>query len=115
MFRFSSPLHAETLTLQRAAQGETDAAGVPIPTPAAPMSLAGCNVQPSGSSETDDDGRQVVTTYRVSAPGIGLGVAAGQVASWRLPGVWLVEGDPLEFAGTGLLDHTEFLIRRVRG
>lgn len=112
---FGSSLHRETVTVALEVEGEPDADGVPTRTPGASLVLEGCNVQPVTTTQVIDGGVQVVTVYRVSAPGLGWGVRPNRLVSWRLAGPWYVQGDAIEFAGTGALDHTEFLIARTKG
>lgn len=115
MLGFASSLHRETVTVAAVVQGAPDASGVPVATPAAPVALQGCNVQGQATTQDTDGGLRAVTSYRVSAPGVGHNVAAGAPVTWRLPGAWFVDGDPIEFTATGALDHTEFVISRVSG
>ena len=115
MLGFGSSLHRETVTVATWASGDADADGVPAKVPGPDLVLESCNVQAQTTTQVIDGGVQTITSYRVSAPGIGHGVRRGAKVTWRLPGTWFVEGTGLEFAATGLLDHTEFTITNVEG
>lgn len=110
-------LHRETVVVLVVTPGEPDDDGVPAAT-TAPVTLTGCNVQPQSTTEVRDNSLQVATSYRVSAPGLGLGLKPGSVVQWRLTtpaATWRIEGDVEEFAATRILDHTEFTITRHGG
>lgn len=109
---WGSPLHGEDLTVTVRMTGSVDADGVPTSSTRL-VRLSECHVEPLESAQDLDPGRQAVTDYRVSAPGLGWGVTDG--SSVTRPGdvgTWLVVGDPIEFRA---IPHTEFTIRRVRG
>lgn len=113
---FASSLHHDTLTFAISSSGDPDADGVPVSNPAPALTVPGCNVQPVATVQTTDGGVQTVTSYRASLPGTGHAIAPGTPATWLgHDGQWAVDGEPLEYSGTGALDHTEVTITRARG
>lgn len=113
---FSSPLHNHTLTFELTTGGTGDGDGVPASSPRPALVVEGCNVQPRSAVQTSDGGVQTTTSYRASLPGVGYAIPAGTSVTWPgHPGPWWVEADPLEYTGTGDLDHTELTLTSIGG
>ncbi|KAB2344876.1 hypothetical protein [Actinomadura rudentiformis] len=93
--------------------GPTDAHGDPAG-PDARALVAGCQVQPAGSTENNDSGDTVTTRMRVYAPAYAPVTATSRIEWNTLP--WDVEGEPQVWPGpTGAPHHMEFVIVRTTG
>lgn len=108
-----SDLHRESLTVTVPVFGSPDGDGVPARTTST-LTVSGCNVQQAAAVETREGGAVVgLERLRVSAP-LTESITEACTVTWR-GGTYTVDGAPAHFRATGGLDHTEFVMTRVRG
>lgn len=108
-----TPLHTQTLLVEIPTFGAPDVDGVPARS-SAWITVRQCNVQQAAAVEAREGGAMVaVERLRVSAP-LTEAITESCTVTWR-DGTYTVEGAPAHFRGTWGLDHTEFVMTRVRG
>lgn len=106
-------LHNESLVIhQDTGPGLPDADGVATRVIDS-KPLAGCNVQQVGTNESLGSEHVVTNRLRVSTDFPAEWVQEGDTATWRGT-EYAIEGKPQTFY-SGVLDHTEFIIRTSKG
>jgi hypothetical protein len=93
--------------------GPRDRFGDPAEPDAPPRQVEGCSIQPSESTENNDQRATVVTTWRAFLPG-GTDLTAGDRIVWN-DVTFEVVGDPDAWVVDGDEHHLQASLKRVRG